>query len=282
MLVAGNKECYDTTIWGENMELHYETCDAGRNSSNMKFIFACSSGSRNIEYSTRLVNCSDCFGCVGLKKKQYCILNKQYEKEKYFEMVEKIKHQMNETPYIDKRGVEYKYGEFFPVEFSPFGYNNSIAIQHFEMTKDKAMQNGYPWIEIDRGNYLITKSAKDLPNSIHDADNSILKEIIECENCSSAYRILENEFIFYKKENLPLPTICDDCRFNRRIQDRLKIQLYERSCMCAGGIDETGAYKNTARHVHGDELCGEKFRTGYNPNVKEIVYCEKCYQQEVY
>jgi hypothetical protein len=52
--------------------------------------------------------------------------------------------------------------------------------------------------------------------------------------------------------------------------------------MCGGVADETGIYKNTAKHLHGDGPCGEKFKTGHAPYKKEIVYCEKCYQQEVY
>ena len=237
---------------------------------------------RDDEYCMNLFSCSDCFGCVGLKKKQYCILNKQYTKEEYFEMVEKIKKHMDEMPYIDAKGNIYKYGEFFPIEFSPFGYNNTIAVQHFSMIKEEAIKNGYPWIEVPHGEYIITKKASELPDSINDINDEILREVIECENCKNAYCILENELIFYKKEKLPLPTMCHDCRYERRIQDRLKIQLYERKCMCDGKTDENGVYFNTVKHIHGDEPCGQEFKTGYSPNSPEIVYCEKCYQQEVY
>ena len=52
--------------------------------------------------------------------------------------------------------------------------------------------------------------------------------------------------------------------------------------MCAGVADETGKYKNTVPHSHGESRCEEKFKTGYSPEREEIVYCEKCYQQEVY
>ncbi len=282
MLVPKNKECYDASIWGENMELHYETCVSGENSYNLKFCFNCWPASRDNEYSFCLFSCSDCFGCVGLKKKQYCILNKQYEKEEYFKMVEKIKKHMDEMPYIDKQGLIYKYGEFFPIELSPFGYNNSIAIEHFPLTKEEAIQKGYAWIEVPRGEYQITKKVQDLPENIEEVNENILKEVIECENCKNPYRVLENELIFLKKEKLPLPTMCHDCRYERRIKDRLGIKLYERNCMCGGETDETGAYKNTISHTHGDSPCGEKFKTGYSPDSGEIVYCEKCYQQEVY
>ena len=280
--VPKNKDCYDATAWGENMELNYETCLCGENSYNIKFSADCWPNLRDSEYCMTLFSCSDCFGCIGLKKKQYCILNKQYTKEEYFKMVEKIKKHMDEMPYVDKKGRIYKYGEFFPIELCPFGYNNTTAIQYFPMTKENAEENDYPWIEIPRGEYKITLKTGELPDSITDVTDKLLQEVIECENCKGPYRILENELSFYKKENLPIPAMCNDCRFNRRIQDRLKLELYERTCMCAGATDQTKKYTNTAKHVHGDQPCNEIFKTGYSSDMPEMVYCEKCYQQEVY
>lgn len=52
-------------------------------------------------------NCSDCFGCIGLKHKQYCILNKQYTKEQYEDLVPKIIAHMEKTR---------EWGEFFPIQ----------------------------------------------------------------------------------------------------------------------------------------------------------------------
>ena len=187
-----------------------------------------------------------------------------------------------EMPYVDSRGLVYKYGEFFPTELSPFGYNNTLAMQHFPITREEAKNKHYLWVEPKKGEYTITKKAKDLPESSSDIDMEILKEVIECEGCKNAYRILENELIFYKKEKLSLPRLCSECRHERRIADRLKLFLYERSCMCAGLNDETNKYKNTITHDHGEFPCGKKFKTGYSSKRPEIVYCEKCYQAEVY
>jgi len=280
--VPNSKDCYDATAWGANMELNYETCLCGGNSFNIKFSDNCWPNCKNLEYCVNMFSSSDCFGCVGLKKKQYCILNKKYSKEEYFESVNKIKKHMDEMPYVDKKGNIYKYGEFFPIEFSSFGFNNTTAIQYFPMTKIEAVKNGYPWIEVPKGEYKITKNFKNIPDSIDSVDDGILKEVIECKNCKNPYRILENELIFYKKENLSLPIFCHECRFERRIKDRLKLQLYKRKCMCSGKNDETGIYNNTVKHIHGDKPCMEEFKTGYSPENPEIVYCEKCYQQEVY
>ncbi len=278
----GSKDNYDVSIWGQNTELCYETIECGDSCYNNKFSVNCWPACRNNEYCMYNFSSADCFGCVGLKKKQYCIFNKQYSKEDYFITVEKIKKQMDEMPYLDKTGNLYKYGEFFPIQFSPFGYNNTIAMEHFPMAKEEIEKNGYGWTDVSRGEYKITKKISEIEVSIDDISDEVLKEVIECEKCSKSYRILENELIFLRNEKLPIPTMCNDCRHERRISDRLSIHLYERYCMCAGSTDQTNKHKNTAKHTHGDNECGEKFKTGYSPESSEIVYCEKCYQQEVY
>ncbi len=282
MQVPGNKDNYDVCNWGENVELNYETLECGENSYNNKFSRSCWPASRNNEYCNHLFSSSDCFGCVGLKKKQYCILNKQYTKEEYERLVPKIKKNMDDMPYIDSGGIIYKYGEFFPIELSPIGYNNTVAMQHFPLIKEEALNKNYKWIEVPRGEYKITLDSAKIPESIKEVYENISKEVLECQNCKNPYRILQNEFLFLKKENLPLPRICSECRHERRISDRLKLFLYKRICMCAGEMDTTGQYKNTVKHSHGDKNCSEEFKTGYSPDRPEIVYCEKCYQEEVY
>ncbi len=57
------------------------------------FIYNCHSCT-NSYYSENLINCSDCFGCVGLKNKKYCILNNQLSKEQYGKAVSGIKKEL--------------------------------------------------------------------------------------------------------------------------------------------------------------------------------------------
>ena len=45
-------------------------------------------------YCNDCSNCTDCFGCVSIFNKQYCILNNQFTKEKYFELVGQIKKEL--------------------------------------------------------------------------------------------------------------------------------------------------------------------------------------------
>lgn len=82
--------------------------------------------------------------------------------------------------------------------------------------------------------------------------------------------------------NLPIPRLCPNCRTFERLKQRTGLKLYSRNCQCVGKNSLNGEYKNTTTHTHGEEICENKFETTYNPNRPEIVYCEKCYQQEVY
>jgi hypothetical protein len=73
--------------------------------------------------------CSNSFGCIGLKRNEYCILNTQYTKEEYEKLVPQI---------IEKMKVDGERGEFFPVEHSLNPYNLSMAQELHPMTREEA------------------------------------------------------------------------------------------------------------------------------------------------
>jgi hypothetical protein len=273
------KDARDATSCGLNCELLYEDMVASMNSSNILFSTVVRNNSFNVHYSFGINSSSHLFGCVGLRNKQYCILNKQYTKEEYESLVPKIIKHMNDMPYVDAKGREYKYGEFFPPELSPFAYNETIAQEYFPLTKEQAIEKGYRWKDPEPRNYQITKKPSDLPDNIKDVSDSITDEIIQCSNygsptsivsnCTTAFRIIPRELEFYRKMNLPLPRLCPNCRHYERLKQRNPLKLWHRKCMCKGG------------HFHGDGPCPNEFETSYAPGRPEIVYCEKCYQQEV-
>ncbi|MEK7128078.1 MAG: hypothetical protein AAB933_00750, partial [Patescibacteria group bacterium] len=95
-------------------------------------------------------------------------------------------------------------------------------------------------------------------------------------------KIIPDELNFYRKMNLPLPRLCPNCRTFERLKQRTGIELYKRSCQCDGENSKNNLYRNTISHAHGSEPCSVSFETSYSPDRPEIVYCEKCYQQEVY
>ena len=56
--------------------------------------------SQNVFYSQSCYHCQNIFGCTGLRNKKYCILNKQYSKEQYFE-----NHCQDHAPYDPNQTV---------------------------------------------------------------------------------------------------------------------------------------------------------------------------------
>lgn len=260
------KDCYDYSFYGENSTFVYETIKSGTNLNNVLFSNGCFPEGQNLEYCHYSVGCHDLFGCVGLRNKEYCIFNKQYNKEEYFLLRDKIIKHMNEMPYINELGIVYKYGEFFPVEFSPFTYNESIIQEVFPISKEEALRNGYRWRDRTERNYKVTMKNNEIPKNIKEVTNSITNEILECahlsDNCTDAFKITTEEFQFYKQMNLPIPKYCPNCRHHIRLSQRNPIKLYNRKCMREG--------------------CNNEFETSYAPDRSEIVYCERCYQKEVY
>ena len=252
---------YDGYGVGANTELLYEGMDSGVNGSKQLFV-AVSWECLNTEYSYNCHGCNNIFGCVSLKKKNYCIFNKEYSKEEYFMLREKIIDHMNKMPYVDKRGLIYKYGEFFPIELSPFAYNETIANDYQPLSKEEIEQNGYSFSPREKSENEITHKTENLIDDISETDEKVLNYIIECELCKRAYKIVKAEYDFLKKYSLPIPRKCFECRHKERFSKVNPPKLYHRKCM------------------KGE--CTNEFETSYSPDRPEIIYCEKCYQQEVY
>lgn len=281
------KDGYDGYGFGAGAERLYEGTDVGIKAGDTAFaIFVHSCF--NVRYCFNCHGSSHLFGCTGVRNKEYCILNKQYSKEEYEKLVSKIKIQMADMPYKDKRGATYGYGEFFPLELSPFAYNETAAQEYFPLTRKEVESSGYRWQDPDVRSYTITMSADKVPNSIKETPDSILKETIGClhkgecyEQCTIAYKIIPKELEFYRKMNISVPRLCPNCRHYRRLKQQNPYRLWHRQCTCAGVKSENGVYQNQVKHFHGSDHCPNEFETSYAPDRSEIVYCEACYQAEV-
>ncbi len=271
------KDCYDYTNWGDNAELVYECMVVGVGVSNVKFSAQVFNDVKNITYSVFCHNSSDLFGCVSLRKKKYCIFNKQYTKEQYEELLPKIIKHMSDMPYIEN-GIVYKYGEYFPASLSHFPYQITQAQEFFPLKEKEAKERGFLWYETAKQGYKISLHNKNIADDIKDIDKNILNEVIECahfgsceQECTGAFRIIKTELEFLQRMGIPLPRLCPNCRHYERLTLRNLPNLYNRICPC-----------DKQNHFHGQAECKVEFETSYAPERPEIVYCEKCYQQEVY
>ncbi|MCF7833848.1 MAG: hypothetical protein K9L98_02745 [Candidatus Pacebacteria bacterium] len=275
--VFSSKEIYDCYGMG-NSQYVYEAMSP-EEVSNTKFVHVVDT-SNNVEYSEMCKGSSFLFGCISLQKKSYCILNKQYTKEEYQILIEKIKEEMNSNPYIDKKNRIYKYGEFFPYDLSPFSYNESTAQEFFPLNKNIALDLCFKWKDDEERNYRIDLPSQGIPDNIKDVDDTILNNIIGCSHlgkcehkCTEAFKLTESELSFYKKNKIPVPNTCPNCRHYERLSKRNPMKLWHRSCMCD---------KEAHMHTNGTKECSNEFETSYAPDRPEIVYCEGCYNKEVY
>lgn len=197
------KDGLDQCTYGLDSELTYLSTTAGLGSYNIRYCIDIASGA-NLEYSCWMVyDCSDCFACYGLKKKQYCIFNNQYTKEEY----EKLKG--NLIIAMKKRG---EYGLFFPKTLCPWGYNETLAQLNMPLSKEEALRQGFTWKE-KHDQTPLTKDVYQHGNHIKDAEwKDVQGKLLICEQSGKPFRIVKPEFDFYKKYAIPLPRLHPEVR----------------------------------------------------------------------
>lgn len=259
--------------------------------------------SSDVFYSQDCHDCKNLFGCIWLRNKEYCIFNKQYTKEEWGKIVLKVIDKMSPlNPPISKEWERnWEWGEYFDVKLTAFPYNDSLAMEYFpvkeviyiknnEILKREIINQKWEWtvfvlepekdlskakldlgwvekvdilwktkekeIWIPENIYLI--ETKDLKESILEEDESIFKKAIKCSKSWRLYRITGQEFDFYKKMNLPLPNRHPNVRYFERLAMKPSRNLYLNTCI----------------------KCDKQVLSVFDKSKK--VYCEKCYNKEVY
>jgi hypothetical protein len=244
------KDCWDVS-YAATPELLYEYVGSG--SKYRTFFSYVTPHSVDAYYSALCVGCKNIFGCVGLKNKQHCILNKQYDEKEYNQLLPRIIEQMKKTG---------EYGEFFPAKISPWGYNETEANIYYPLTKDEAISKGFKWR--DNLPYTIGRETlkwQDVPDDIGQVEiKKMTGQVLTCQKCRRDFKLIEQELEFYQKQNIPLPRQCPHCRNSFRLELRNLRKLWPRDC----------------------SQCGRKIETTYAPDRPEKVYCEECYQKEIY
>lgn len=206
-LSLGVKTSMDYNSWGNKSELMYQCAGTGDNCYRCLFCVMCQTNMQDCTYCYECFSCSDCFGCVGIKKKQYCILNKQYERSEYEKLHDKI---------IESMKKDGSWGEFFPIEVCPFAYNESIAMDAFPITKEQALAACFRWRDEEQ--------PKIVPGALFCA-------------CGRSFKIIPQEVKFYQLLNIPNPEFCPDCRHKNRMARRNPLKQWERACaQCQGKV----------------------------------------------
>ena len=253
------KDSVDLYHVGIKSELCYDSHGCTR-VYNTQFCHLCYDNS-GLMYCDSCQNSQNLFGCVSVKKGEYMILNKKYSKEEYEALKVKIVEHMKTTG---------EYGEFFPPSIAPVYYNETRGAVYMPLSKEEVLARGWHWEDKVPGVFgKETVKLADMPDSITNVLPEYAANIFVCAACSKNFNITGDEFSFYKREKIPLPRKCADCRERVRWSLRLPRKLWHRSCMC-----------DLTNHDHTNK-CPNEFETAYSPDKTEKIFCERCYQQEV-
>ncbi|MFA4930958.1 MAG: hypothetical protein WC570_03795 [Patescibacteria group bacterium] len=292
MFVNDTRDSRDVNYACDGTEWNYEVCTTGVSASHVLFSLDIWPNVANLYYCDSCSNGTrDCFGCIGLRGKQYCILNKQYSKEEYEKLVGKIIEQMT---------MAGEWGEFFPIGLSPFGYNESLGDDFMPMTKEGASKIGANWLDKDYGlkydgpfyephedvrKYNPAFATATAGKASEEIDKA-LQGIIKCEVTGRPFRLISQEVRFCIRHGVPLPRVIPRQRHQDRLAMRNKRVLYSRQCMC----EEKGSGNKDQGSSGGcthEGRCGNHFETTFTPaGAKAMageagvkVYCEQCYQK---
>lgn len=200
-------------MFGWEGENYYDSFDFWASPWDFYGLISWGTGSTHLYCSNLIENCSNVFyssncntshhlfGCIGLKNKSYCILNKQYSKADWEAKVTEIMEDM------DRAWVLW---EFFPDSLNPFYYNHSLAgLMHpLSETQADTLWLLYQNETLSSDTQQNIVSAKDLP-SYYDADGNISASITEVtieDADGKYYTILSQELAFLNKYSLPIPS----------------------------------------------------------------------------
>lgn len=237
-------DCLDVYAWG-SAELCYQAVSAGENMYHCAFT-ATSWGCKYCYYIDHCINCKHCFACVGLKNQQFCILNRQYSEEEYNTLLPKVIALMTEHG---------EWGEFFPQQHSPYGYNHSVAADYYPLSREEALNKGLRWDDYLNPSIQAEEfiEAWELSQIKDEAQLRTLP--IKCRATGRFFKLNEQELDFYRNNALPLPEFHPEVRHLKRLSKRNPRKLQQRPC----------------------SHCLRTLLSTYPDSNKSPVLCDECY-----
>ncbi|MBU0531082.1 MAG: hypothetical protein ABIG32_00860 [Candidatus Uhrbacteria bacterium] len=214
-------------------------------------------GSLHLEYCLQCIDCENCFGCVGLRRKKFCIFNRQFTEDDYWKQLDEIKCALL------ARG---EYGEFFPLAMSPCYFPQSGAAMYFGATAEDGRQLGAAEYDPESlgaiGEDLIdtakTRRSDEVPDSIDalDVDEWAGTPIMDTES-KRRFAMIKPEIAHYQKLRIAPPDRHPVFRIQQMMR-RANIAVFE-EVRCAKCHQSLTVAKNLAFP-------------------QRTIYCEACYR----
>lgn len=203
------KDVYDTHAVVDGSELIFQ-CVSVTEGYNCHNVIGCWTTKKSC-YSEFLQGCSDCVGCISLRRRQYCILNKQYSKEEYEYLKKQIREKMGD-----------RFGSPFPLWLAPFTYQDSGYRDYATLTREELQTLGWNYGE-EKKKELFTgelHESSEIPDRLNDFRDEHLPRIYRCPVSDRPFKITAQELTLLKKIGAPIPRHHFDQRFRERTKFR--------------------------------------------------------------
>ena len=190
-----DRDCWDCNFMDNSELLYYST----NLRHNYRVLFCAKVWySNETLYSLNCYNSSNLFGCSGMKRNSYCILNKQYDREHYEKLASRIISHMEETG---------EWGKFFPAHLSPFPYNCTVANEYYPLTKDEVHAKGLSW------------HTEDEPEKKSGPSEPGCSGVLNCAVTGKAFKLTKQEKDLCELLQVPAPAKSPAVRQQERMKD---------------------------------------------------------------
>jgi hypothetical protein len=197
------KDCIDCHAIVDGSELIYSNISTteGYNCHNMVGCWT----TKDSCYSQFLQGCTSCIGCISLRQRRFCVLNKEYSEDEYNKIKANIQNELGEY-----------WGSPFPFSLAPFDYMTSALRDYDSLTREEVEKIGWRYgaeKPIEPGEYADTDT---LPDDISDFDEEELDTVFMCKKSGKPLKIVPQEIRLLKKIGAPLPRHYHEVRHEDR------------------------------------------------------------------
>ena len=226
--VSDSKDCIDGCFFGFGLTNSAQFVSVGLNANSIFNSVACYNNVSDLSYCAYCENSSFLLGCVGLRGMEYCIFNKQYTKEKYFKLSEKI------IKLLKKKNF---WGEFLPPIFSDYAYNHSLANDFLPLSSAQCDFMGYRWDRDNLKNEALTdinnketsKLFSETPVSLEKLEGDLMNKTFICEISGRPFKYFDEEVDYYIEHNILPPSRSFNIRHWERISRICRSNMYDRT-----------------------------------------------------
>ena len=121
-------------------------------------------------------------------------------------------------------------GEFFPIQDSTYGYNETIAQQYFPLSKDQAKEKNVLREEYEYHVNIPENATIIQGNLTEKAGEDVISKVILSTQSQKPFRIMKKEREFCNTHGIPLPQTHPDERFAQMRTSRPSQNLNLRNC----------------------------------------------------